>query len=357
MKRQVSVAAAAMAVVGVAVGFWLRPGAGALTPDARVFGDEDLGRRAIAKVPPIGVDALSVAAVTPDGERTATLGAPLDGTFEIGSISKGVTGLLYADMVDRGEVRPDTRLGELLDLGDTEAADITLEELSRHRSGLPRLGGGLTFLARAAVSTLLARNPYNQTRDQVVEQVRAAKVGEKEPLYSNLGFAVLGHALAAALDTTYPQLVAERLAEPLGLSSFTVPPSAEQVGKNAVQGRDRAGRDQQPWADEGMAPAGGIRASAADMATLARALLDGTAPGAWAVEPQADFGDGVRIGAAWLTENVGGRTVTWHNGGTGGFRSWFGMDRERGVAVYVSGVTSVDVDEVGFALLQDVGDS
>ncbi|RQN02960.1 class A beta-lactamase-related serine hydrolase [Aeromicrobium camelliae] len=352
-----TIAAAVMAVVGFAVGFWLRPGAGAVTPDSPVSGDEELGQMAVGHVPSVGVHALSIAAVTPEGQRTATVGAPLDGTFEIGSITKGVTGLLYADMVERGEVRPETRLGDLLDLGDADAADITLEELSQQRSGLPRLGGGLGFFARTALDTLLARNPYAETPDEVVDQVRAAKVGDKEPVYSNLGYAVLGHALASAAGTTYPELVAERIAEPLGLSSFTVPLSPDQLADDAVQGRDRAGRAQQAWADEGFAPAGGIRASAADMATLAQGLLDQTAPGVAALDPQADFGDGLQIGAAWFTEKVGGRTVTWHNGGTGGFRSWFGMDREHGVAVYLAGATTVDLDEIGFALLRDVARS
>ncbi|RLV55838.1 class A beta-lactamase-related serine hydrolase [Aeromicrobium phragmitis] len=345
-----------MAVVGLAVGFWLRPGAGAVTAGSPVAGDEELGRQALDQVPSYGVHALSVAAVTPEGQRTATVGAPLDGTFEIGSITKGVTGLLYADMAERGEVRPDTRLGDLLDL-EGAVGDVTLEELSQQRSGLPRLGGGVGFFVRAALDTLLARNPYSESRDELVDQLRSIDLGEKEPLYSNLGYAVLGHALAAAADSSYPELVAERIAEPLGLTSLAVPTSPEQLGDDAVQGRDRAGRAQQAWANEGFAPAGAIRASAEDMAALAQALLDQTAPGVAALDPQTDFAEGVRIGAAWLTEEVDGQTVTWHNGGTGGFRSWFGLDRERGVAVYLAGATSVDLDEAGFALLKEVSGS
>lgn len=357
MKRQMLVAAAVMAVVGVAVGFWLRPGAGSVTGESPVNGDQELARQAVAQLPSVGVHAVSIAAVTPEGARTATVDAPLDGTFEIGSITKGVTGLLYADMVERGEVRPDTRLGDLLDLGDAPAADITLEELSEQRSGLPRLGGGVGFFAKAAVASLFARNPYSDSRDEVVAQLRDVTVGEKEPSYSNLGFSALGHALAAAAGSTYPELVSERIAEPLGLSSFRVPPAPDRLGENAVQGRDRAGRAQQAWVDEGMAPAGGIRASAADMATLAQALLAGDAPGVAALEPRTDFADDIRIGAAWLTEEVDGQTVTWHNGGTGGFRSWFGMDRERGVAVYLSAATSLDLDDAGFALLKEISAS
>jgi CubicO group peptidase (beta-lactamase class C family) len=65
--------------------------------------------------------------------------ARLDADFEIGSISKGVTGLLYAVTLERGEIGPSTTLGELLPLGDVPAAGVTLASVSTHHSGLPRL--------------------------------------------------------------------------------------------------------------------------------------------------------------------------------------------------------------------------
>ncbi|OUZ12860.1 serine hydrolase [Aeromicrobium sp. PE09-221] len=318
-------------------------------------GDETLARNAAERLPATGVHALSVAVVGPDGGRTATVGAPLDATFEIGSITKGITGMIYADMVERGETRPDARIGELLDIGDVPAADITLEELAQQRSGLPRLGGGASMFVRAAISSLLARNPYRDSVEETIAALAEVELGEKEPLYSNLGFAVLGHALAAAADTTYPELVRDRIAEPLGLESLTVPSSADELGPHAMQGRDAAGRAQEAWADPGSAPAGGIRASAADMARLATAILRGQAPGMTALDPAADFTDGQRIGAAWITEEIDGRAITWHNGGTGGFRSWIGFDRERGTAAYVAGATSADLDAIGLALLKEAG--
>ena len=52
-------------------------------------------------------------------------GASLAADFEIGSVSKGITGLLYADALSRGELGPDTTLGERLPLGDCPAAGLT----------------------------------------------------------------------------------------------------------------------------------------------------------------------------------------------------------------------------------------
>ncbi|WP_354190252.1 hypothetical protein [Arthrobacter sp. UYCu712] len=90
-----------------------------------------------------------------------------------------------------------------------------------------------------------------------------------------------------------------------------------------------------------------------DMARLGQALLDGAAPGTAARDPVAAFaGPAARIGAAWITLEVNGRHVTWHNGATGGFRSWMGLDRAAGTGVVVLSASSGPVDRHGFALLQ-----
>lgn len=69
----------------------------------------------------------------------ASLGVPLEADYEIGSVSKGITGLLYADACARNELGPDSTLGDVLPLGDCPAAGAPLAAVSSHTSGLPRL--------------------------------------------------------------------------------------------------------------------------------------------------------------------------------------------------------------------------
>lgn len=171
------------------------------------------------------------------------------------------------------------------------------------------------------------------------------------PRYSNLGFELLGHALAAAAGTTYAGLVADRIAGPLGLPGLYVPADPRQLRATALPGRSKRGRPREPWTGEAVGPAGGIRASVRDLARLISSLLDGSAPGVAALDPVAPFGRGMRIGAAWITMNMAGREVTWHNGGSGGFRSWLGLDRAGRTGVAVLSATAVPVDRHGFALL------
>jgi CubicO group peptidase (beta-lactamase class C family) len=91
------------------------------------------------------------------------------------------------------------------------------------------------------------------------------------------------------------------------------------------------------------------------MARLVQALLNGSAPGMAALDPVANFaGPAARIGAAWMTLRVKGRDITWHNGATGGFRAWAGLDREAGTGVVLLSATAVMVDRQGFRLLREL---
>jgi CubicO group peptidase (beta-lactamase class C family) len=296
---------------------------------------------------------VSTGATTTEGITTAVVGADLEADFEIGSISKGVTGLLYADAIERGEIEPDTAIGDLLPLKDVPVGDVTLRALSTHSSGLPSLPAAAQPVRRTFALWRHGANPYGEDLDGLLEQARTAKPGKPRPRYSNFGFELLGHALAAAAGTTYAELLRTRISEPLGLDPCYAPATPGDLGPGALLGVSRRGRPRDPWTGEAIAPAGGIRASIGSMARLTGALLDGTAPGTAALDPVARFGAGVRIGAAWITIGAKDRAVTWHNGGTGGFRSWLGLDRAAGVGVVVLSATAVSVDRAGFSLLRE----
>lgn len=305
------------------------------------------------------------AAAVAGAETTIVVsGVAAESDFEIGSISKGITGLLYADACRRGEVSPVTTLGELLPLGDCAAAGVSLGALSRHASGLPRLapaGPGSASMMRRTVSLFLqGENPYGESLADLLEQARAVRrqgtrLQGARLRYSNFGYELLGHAIAAGAGMRYRDLVAARLSAPLALTSVYLPASPGELRPHALTGNSRRGRPRQPWTGEALAPAGGIRASIHDLARLAGALLDGTAPGMSALDPVAKFaGPAVCIGAAWLTVDAKGRRITWHNGGTGGFSSWIGLDREAKAAVVLLSATAASVDRPGFELLRDL---
>ena len=297
----------------------------------------------------------AVATLAPSGTRTAVIGASMDADFEIGSISKGITGLLYTDACSRGDVTPETTLGDLLPLADSQVGSVTLSSLSTHTSGLPRLPPDAHAFRRTLRLWRHGTNPYGETVDDLMTQAQDIRLSTTKPRYSNVGFELLGHAVAHAAGLNYQDLLAERLSDPLGLDSIYAPSRPEELRQTAVAGVDRLGRSRQPWTGAGIAPAGGIRASIDDLASLGRALLDSSAPGAGALDPVRTFTGGLRIGAAWFTFDLRGRQITWHNGGTGGFRSLIALDLRAGTAVVLLSATSRSVDGHGFRLLQELG--
>jgi CubicO group peptidase (beta-lactamase class C family) len=319
-----------------------------------VHGDEELAAR-VRALAGARHPVIAAATLTRDNQSVACLGATLAADFEIGSVSKGLTGLLYADALDRGEIGPSTTLGDVLPLGDAPVARVSLASASTHRSGLPRLPRAAAPVRRTLALWRHGTNPYRENLDELLRQARDVKLSRPRPRYSNLGFELLGHAIARAAGMTYPELVRTRIAETLGLDSLHVPASPDELGVGALRGTNRAGRVQEPWTSEALGPAGGIRASIADMARLTAALLEGSAPGMSALEPVASFsGPAVRIGAAWLILERKDRRITWHNGGTGGFHAWLGMDRDAGTGVVLMTATSRSVDRHGFTLLSDL---
>ncbi|GAA0800910.1 serine hydrolase domain-containing protein [Spirilliplanes yamanashiensis] len=287
-----------------------------LAPRPHHLGDAGTGDAALAQrvrdaagdVP--GHRGLQVALVEGGRTATATVGARGGGPlFEIGSLAKPLTAMLFADLVADGVVRPGDTLAATLPqvaFEDPRTGAVTLEELATHRSGLPRLATGNPVVS--GLRTLAGRNPYEgQDVGAVLAAAAAARTGDDRGrvVYSNFGMTLLGQALAARTGIPYPELLADRVLRPLGMTATVV---------------------------AGPPP-----------------------PGADATTPRFDAGDGGRIGWAWFTDTHGGREITWHNGATGGFSAYLAIDRAAGRAVVVLGDTDRGVENLGLRLLGVTG--
>ncbi|MCC9174890.1 serine hydrolase domain-containing protein [Arthrobacter sp. zg-Y179] len=293
--------------------------------------------------------ATAVAVVTPEREMTARVGSDHHSTFEIGSISKALTGMLYRDVVERGLASPTMVLRELLPLdGYGDVGSVTLESLATHRSGLPGLPPGMQPLRRTLGFWIRGENPYGDSLADLLLQTRTVRVGTPRPRYSNLGFQLLGHAVAKAAGSSYAQLLQDVLGP-----EFSTPARVKDLGPADLTGSDRFGRPMRAWVGEAIAPAGGVRATIDTMSGFLRSLLDGTPRGMSALDPVADFTPRVGIGAGWITLEHHGRSITWHNGSTGGFSSWIGLDRAAGTGVVVLAAVHRSVDRQGFRILEE----
>src|SRR5262249_42000362 len=94
------------------------------------------------------------------------------------------------------------------------------------------------------------------------------------------------------------------------------------------RGWRRGGRRSNQWRMGAYAPAGGCVSTAADMARLAQALLEGTAPGTLA--PGA-LGGRLPLFRVTDSSDRPGKRLVWHNGETGGYSAFCAVLPEAGL--------------------------
>ena len=275
--------------------------------------------------------------------------------FEIGSISKVFTGVLLAEMAGRGEVSLDDPVQEYLPPGvempSRNGRQIRLVDLSMHSSGLPRLPGNF--------SPADATNPYADfTVAQLYEFLSGYELTRDIGAgfeYSNLGTGLLGHVLATVRGSDYETLVKETVLGPLGMemSGITLTPDMKTHLALGHNGRDEVVPN---WDLPTLAGAGALRSNAEDMLAFLDANV-GTPAGSleeamrMSHEPRFSAGEGAMIGLNWITRTDTERTIVWHNGGTGGYRTFIGFDPEREVGVVVLTNSNEGSDDIGFHLL------
>jgi serine-type D-Ala-D-Ala carboxypeptidase/endopeptidase len=306
-----------------------------------------------------------VGVIEPQGRRIVAYGSlaagdarPLNGdtVFEIGSITKVFTSLLLADMVERGEVALTDPVAKYIpsDVRMPERHDeqITLLDLATHTSGLPRMPTNVD-----------ARDPSNPFADYSVTQLYAFLSSYRLPRdigalfeYSNIGGALLGHALAQRAGLDYASLVEKRIAKPLSMNSTRVELTSAMKERLAVG--HAYGLEPTPnWDLGALGAAGALHSTANDLLTLLAAHLGYTetplAPAMAAMmKVRRDSGRG-EVALAWFIESHGGVQLISHSGSTGGYLSFIGYDPKArvGVVVLSNSGTGAGVDDIGIHLL------
>ena len=313
------------------------------------------GKKAIAAYGNAGPDSLPLDA---------------DSVFEIGSITKVFTAILLADMADRGEVALDDPIAKYLPktmrVPERSGRKITLLDLSTQTSGLPRLPDNL--------KPADPRNPYaDYTVERMYEFLSRHELrrdpGEQFE-YSNLGVGLLGHVLALRAGKPYERLVKDRILDPLDMdhTAITLTP---WMTTHLARGHNTAGAVVLNWDVGVLAGAGALRSTMNDMLRFARANLQAphdAKSASWGPRwsrgrlqqvmqrthaVRAPAGRDMSIGMNWLLRRVSPQQeVVWHNGGTGGYRTWLGFDKQKGLAAVILTNSAHGADELGFELLK-----
>ncbi|MDO9092192.1 MAG: serine hydrolase [Rubrivivax sp.] len=256
-----------------------------------------------------------------------------DTLFEIGSITKTFTALLLADSVQRRELALDDPVEDALGgarLRDSTGAPITWADLATHRSGLPRLP---TNMKPAAAADPYADYSLDALRSFVADW-RPEVPRDSRWVYSNLGYGLLGQALALRSGLSYARMLRERVLQPLQLDSMVLATPGLRV-EGLASGHDAQRRAVPHWHFDAMAPAGALLGSARALARYAQAalgLVDTPLQAAFtlALTPRATGGTtATGMGLGWMfgpLPGVPSRRGAVHDGATFGFASSLILD-------------------------------
>jgi D-alanyl-D-alanine-carboxypeptidase/D-alanyl-D-alanine-endopeptidase len=306
----------------------------------------------------IARDTMGIVAATIDsGRRSVTAygrsgsDRPLDAdtVFEIGSITKVFTALLFADMVLRGELAADDPAAKFLPasvkMPDFEGAPITLMDLATYTSGLPRMPSNFAPKDWG--------NPYiDYTVERLYDYLSNHKLGFKPGKhyeYANLGFGLLGHILELRAGKSYEDLVVSCICAPLGMDDTRIT-LTDSMQQRLAQGHNAALAPVPNWDFLALAGAGAFRSTANDLLRFLQMCLDPPdTPMAAALKmtlserrPRADQRD---VALGWFVSSQFGDELIWKSGGTGGYAIFIGYStKTRRNCILLSNAADYDLN-------------
>ncbi|MEV7590640.1 serine hydrolase domain-containing protein [Streptomyces sp. NPDC089922] len=261
--------------------------------------------------------------------------------FRLGSVTKPLTATTLLRLHDRGAVDLDRPVADvlpaLLGTGYPSVGRITPRMLLGHTAGLPHDffptgGGDPADLPDAVLRSLRAYGPV-------------APPGTAYS-YSNPGYDLAGALAATAAGTPFPELVAELVLRPLGMTSTTFDPGVAAALPLASGHRiDAAGKAVEEGTADNVAhyPSGFALSTAVDMGRFAAEQLDGGAGRrdrllsvrsrhlAHAAHASLFLPDGSASTLGFHRWQWQGRTVIGHAGDICGYGAWLGLFPEDGV--------------------------
>ena len=327
----------------------------------------DSAIRAIIKdrVDSKGTTGIAVGVIGADGQQrvfaygSSGTARPIDGNtvFEIGSVTKVFTTAILADMVAKGDVALDDPAAKYLPASakvpSRNGRQITLLDLATQSSGLPRMPTNFS-----------PKDPANPYADYTAEQLLAflstyeltRDIGTTYE-YSNLGMGLLGIALAHRAGMSYEELVTQRILQPLGMTDTRIVLTPAMRERLAL-GHGAGGSVVSNWDIPGMAGAGALRSTVNDMLKFLAANMDSAStPLGRVLASTHATRHGSReappeLGLGWHIRPLPDGQIIWHNGGTGGYRSFTGFNpaSRRGVVVLTNAATGPD--DIGFHIIE-----
>lgn len=275
--------------------------------------------------------------------------------FEIGSVTKTFTAVLFADFIHNGLLNLNDTVNNIvpedLHLPDKDNIPIKIVHLLTHTSGLEREPDDFSY-----------DDPSSYTQDQLSAFFKRSSLRTlpgTECYYSNLGMGFAGYILTLISDSTYSELVQSRIFDPLGMNS-TFCNSDQKPVSNMAKGYFGSGAKDFIYFNDFFAGAGVIKSTMNDMliyldncinpeSSIIGSEID------LALTPTFNITETNDIGLSWfLNVNDNNQTIAFHDGGTPGFSSFVGFNRtnKTGVVVLINSYCLGEQDMIGIEIMK-----
>jgi len=331
--------------------------------------------------------SMAVGVLTPDGSiqnfgyglsgRPGETGSPNgDDIFQVGSLSKLFVASVLAVLVDEGQLHYEDTIRSILppeiSLSKT-VGDLTLQELVTHTGGLPRQPTDLTEMRYFARYLFTGRNLYGYIdKAYLYDYLRTCHIKPKEQrkyVYSNIGVGLLAHLIEIKTGRSLPDLVEEKICQPLKMRDTVFYLNAEQQKRLAVGHVGdqpkfiRRNTPTESWdMGEIMRATGGIYSTVNDLLIFARAnlgLLNHP------LEPRLAETHRVQlktpdedVALGWLINHFDNDRVTlfYKFGMVSGYNAYIGLNLDKRIAVVVLTSNFNWNDKIGHNLLLRLSD-
>ena len=277
--------------------------------------------------------------------------------FEIGSISKVFTSTILANFVIDEKINLNDNINGYLKTSFNNNTEISFINLANHTSGLPRLPSNLDL------AKVNPENPYKEYKEKELEEylTKHLELLNKEKYqYSNLGAGLIGYTLSKIENTTYENLLQNKI-----FSKFNMYNSTSDINKikgNLVKGLNNEGNDVPNWELSVLAGAGAIFSTVEDLSQFAISQFDNSNKELKLTRKKTfEVNENMDIGLGWhILKSQSKNFWYWHNGGTGGYSSSMVIDENtKNGIIILSNVSAFNpnmgnIDKLCFELMKTI---
>jgi len=277
--------------------------------------------------------------------------------YELGSIGKLFTTLLLAEMSLKNELNYNDPVSKHLPkhvkVPSRNGKEISLLHLATHRSGLARMPFNMD-------PKDLENPTADYTSEQLYDCISNTELNrdiDSKWSYSNIGYGLLGQALMQVSGKSFDALTKQKITNVLNMKS-TMIELTPKVKKNMAAPYFVVGYPTKNWQNPAMQGSGASSSNMDDMLTFAAANAGLIKSDLWPAMELTHQKQGLKDGndgfitMGWTIMHEGANDILWKDGGTGGYRTFIGIDKKQKYGLVILSNTGMNpVTDIGLHIL------